>query len=61
MFKTICMNQSGQYCSHLLPFFDKIFSADMSHDACSQSVTHHIDHGPESIPEQKSQKSVFFW
>jgi len=45
------------YYSHLLPLFDKIFSADVSHDSCSQSVTHHIDHGPESIPGWQGQKS----
>lgn len=37
--------------SHLLPFFDKIFPADMSHNSCGQGITHHIDHGPESIPK----------
>lgn len=40
----------GLVDSHLLPLFDKIFSADMSHDACGQGITHNIDHGPESIP-----------
>lgn len=28
----------------------------MSHDSCGQSVAHHIDHGPESIPTWQGQK-----
>lgn len=50
----------GLVDSHLLPLFDKIFSADVSHDACGQGITHHVDHGSESISgwwNQKAQKS----
>lgn len=41
-------------CAHLLPLLDEILSADVSHDAGSQSVAHDVDHGPESIPGQHS-------
>lgn len=41
---------------HLLPLFNKVFSADVSHDARGQRVTHHIDHGPESIPGKNQSK-----
>ncbi len=38
--------------THPFSFFNEVFSADMGHDSCGQSISHHIDHGAESVSEE---------
>lgn len=45
--------------TYSISLFHEVLSADVSHDACGQSIPHYIHHGAESVSAGEEDTSVF--